>query len=66
MYIYQYRIRIFTRWGEQIYESNSFDAGWDGTYKGVPCQEDVYIYTIDALGTDGKRYHLKGNITLLP
>lgn len=66
MYIFQYEIRIYTRWGEHIFESESFKHHWNGTYKGIPCQEDVYIYIIDALGTDGKRYHLKGNITLLP
>jgi len=66
MYIFKYQIRIYTRWGEEIYQSDLFDLGWDGTYKGVPCQEDVYIYTIDAVGTDGQVYHLKGNITLLP
>ncbi|MHB1278069.1 MAG: PKD domain-containing protein, partial [Bacteroidia bacterium] len=66
MYIYRYHIQIFTRWGEEIFDSESFSDLWNGQYKGAPCQEDVYIYVIDALGTDGKRYHLKGNITLLP
>ncbi|HCS20106.1 MAG TPA: hypothetical protein DIW47_06010 [Bacteroidetes bacterium] len=66
MYVYRYHIQIFTRWGEKIFDSESFSEFWDGQYKGAPCQEDVYIYVIDALGTDGKRYHLKGNITLLP
>lgn len=66
MYIYRYHIQIFTRWGEEIFDSESFSDLWNGQYKGAPCQEDVYIYVIDAVGTDGKRYHLKGNITLLP
>jgi len=66
MYIYEYQIQIYNRWGQLLYTSDQFNEAWDGTYDEQPCQEDVYIYLIDALGTDGEVYHLKGNITLLP
>ncbi len=66
MYIREYRIRIYNRWGQLLFESQRFRNDWDGTYKEVPSQEDVYMYMIDAVGTDGKVYHLKGNLTLLP
>jgi gliding motility-associated-like protein len=33
---------IFNRWGELIYETENPAAGWDGTYKGVLVQQDVY------------------------
>ena len=65
MYIFEYNIQIFSRWGELLFESNDFKNSWDGTYKGEKAQQDVYIYVVNAIGTDRKRYHLKGNITLL-
>jgi gliding motility-associated-like protein len=44
--IRSYRILIFNRWGQQVYESNDALSGWDGTFKGQPCPEEVYFYLI--------------------
>jgi gliding motility-associated-like protein len=37
---------IFDRWGELIYSWNDINSGWDGTYKGNPVEEGVYVYKI--------------------
>ena len=39
-----YTFLIFNRWGEQIYKTNDPESGWNGTYKGKPCTDDVYIW----------------------
>jgi gliding motility-associated-like protein len=41
-----YEMRIFNRWGELLFESFDVNEGWDGTYKGVPVQQGVYLYQI--------------------
>ncbi len=41
-----YELLIFNRWGEQIYQTNDINSGWDGTYMGNDCQIDVYVYKI--------------------
>jgi gliding motility-associated-like protein len=56
---------IFNRWGEKVFQSNNQKMGWDGIYKGVPQEMDVYAYTVSATFLDGTRKKLKGNITLL-
>jgi PKD repeat protein len=54
-----YRLQIFDTWGIQMFESTLLDAngtpveGWDGTSKGVQCPQDVYVWKIDAIFTDG-------------
>ena len=37
---------IFDRWGKMIYQSNSLEKGWNGTYynNGDPCPEGTYVY----------------------
>jgi gliding motility-associated-like protein len=66
VYIADYNIKIFNRWGEKIFDRSScLDDHWDGTYKGQDCKQDVYIYIIEAMGADRKNYNLKGDITLL-
>ena len=44
--ILDYEMIIFDRWGMQIFESKQIDEGWDGTFKGRRCQQDVYVYKI--------------------
>ena len=29
---FDYKLLIFNRWGEVVFESNDSDVGWDGTY----------------------------------
>jgi gliding motility-associated-like protein len=58
--------KIFNRWGELVFESNSLDVGWDGTYKDKGQEMEVYIYTLWARFLDGSETGVrKGNITLL-
>jgi gliding motility-associated-like protein len=38
---------VIDRWGEKIFETNSFSASWDGSFKGKPCKEDVYIWMME-------------------
>lgn len=63
-------LRIFSRWGEVMYEKSNFNAndataGWNGTYKGKTLTPDVYVYTIDVLCDNNTVLILKGNVALL-
>ena len=57
--------RIYNRWGQQVFESNSPDLGWDGTYKGIPQPVDVYGYVLEATFSNGTKTSKKGDITLI-
>lgn len=65
IYIKEYNIKIFNRWGEKVYESNSFKEHWDGTFAGQNASQGVFVYLIEAKGVDNKLYHLSGDVTLL-
>lgn len=64
-YIQDYHMMVFNRWGEMVFETYDINIGWDGYYKGVLCQQDVYAWKIIATFTDGKTRTLTGDITLL-
>jgi hypothetical protein len=38
-----YRLQVFNRWGQQLFEG---DWAWDGTFKGQPVQEGIYIWQL--------------------
>ncbi len=56
---------VYNRWGEKVYETKDIDAGWDGTFKGVPQSMDVYVWYLSGIDYYGKQVTLKGNVTLL-
>ena len=55
---------IFDRWGVQIFKENETTLGWDGKYKGKLCQEDVYVYQIEATSLGGSKVRKTGHVAL--
>lgn len=52
---------IYNRWGEKIKELKDINEGWDGTYKGKPVPDGVYVYLIEVetqSGTIKKAGHI--------
>jgi PKD repeat protein len=53
-----YQIEIYDSWGNLLWESDKLDEkgspveGWDGTYRGVLLQQDVYVWKIVAQYND--------------
>jgi len=39
-------LRIFDRWGALIFESNSVDVKWDGSFKGKPMNPALFVYKV--------------------
>lgn len=56
---------IFNRWGQQIYHWTNPAQGWDGKRNGKLVLPGVYFYVIEAEGSDGRHYKLKGDINIL-
>ena len=54
-----YHAQVFDKWGKLLWQSDLLDHtipvdGWDGTYLGVPCAQDVYVWKVDAVFIDGE------------
>ncbi|MEZ5043826.1 MAG: PKD domain-containing protein [Saprospiraceae bacterium] len=76
----EYRLQIFSPYGELLWESTELDEGkpaegWDGTHQGHPLPQDVYVWKIQAIFEDGMEwrgmkmdaggYKRIGSVTLL-
>ncbi|GIV28478.1 MAG: hypothetical protein KatS3mg027_2292 [Bacteroidia bacterium] len=63
-----YKMLIFDRWGELVFESNNFQKGWDGSIKGSEgkATQDVYVYKIYVRDLKGNRHEFVGHVTCLP
>lgn len=61
-----YKLLIFNRWGEVLFESNNHNVGWDGTYDGKLVKDGTYLYKIEfGLEDNDERQVVKGHVTLL-
>jgi FOG: PKD repeat len=60
-----YKLQIYNRWGERLFESNDVSKGWDGYYKGKFCEQGVYVYRATGRFTNGKTFDIRGDVTLL-
>jgi gliding motility-associated-like protein len=61
----KYRLYIFNRWGEMIFESQSPTTGWDGTYRGFNAPSDVYVWKIVLTDNLSNKRQYTGHVTLL-
>ena len=62
----KYSFMVFNRWGELIFETSHSSEGWDGTYKGLMSQQDVYVWKVTCTDASSKEPHeYIGHVTLL-
>jgi len=61
----EYQLRIFSKSGMLIFESNDINIGWDGYYKGQLCQSGVYIWKVRGNYINGEPFTKMGDLTLL-
>jgi gliding motility-associated-like protein len=64
--LFNYKMTIYNRWGEIIWESFDSKVGWDGTYNNILCPDGSYTWVLEfkVIDTDEKKvYH--GNLTII-
>jgi len=63
--ILKMKMFVFDKFGTKVFEANSVDDEWDGSYRGAILEEGVFFYKAEY--TDGHGYaHVKnGQITLI-
>jgi gliding motility-associated-like protein len=62
--------RIFSRWGEMVYEAQGLRStepgtGWDGTFRGRDMPVGVYTYVVRVRFLDGVEEVYSGSINLM-
>ncbi len=67
VFISQYEMMIFDRWGNLIYKTEDIDKPWDGkiNQSSATAERDVYIYVINVTDFKKKKHSYKGIVTLL-
>jgi gliding motility-associated-like protein len=58
-------LRIFSRWGVKIFETNDLRKGWDGTINGQTAPLETYSWVVECFDVNGNKLIRKGMVTLL-
>lgn len=65
VFVKQFELQIYNRWGELVFETQNMQEPWDGTFNGKPAPADVYVYIAIGYGRNGAFKTIRGNVTLL-
>jgi gliding motility-associated-like protein len=67
MYIKDFKMNIYDRWGNMIYETNELSKPWNGSIKGgsEPAMDDVYVYVIKVTDIQEANHKYIGSVTLI-
>ncbi len=63
--ITEYHIKIYTKEGALIFESNDVQIGWDGYYQKQRMPQGVYPFVVTGKFEGGKSFLKKGNVTII-
>ena len=65
-YVTDFRMEIYNRWGERIFETDDIDAGWDGSNQrnGTKASPGVYLFIVTHSGIKGAQRY-EGTVTLV-
>jgi gliding motility-associated-like protein len=61
----RFRMVIYNRWGQKVYESTDITKGWDGNYRGMTSPADTYIWKIILTDSGGKEQEAHGTVTVI-
>jgi len=62
--IIKFEMTIFDRWGEKLFVTTELAKGWDGSYEGQICKDEVYVYKVNLINSFGKQLTKTGHVTL--
>jgi len=60
-----YKLQVFNRWGQLVYESTDISEGWNGFYNGTLSPQAVYVWKATGTFISGKEFNEAGSVLLV-
>ncbi|CAN5889755.1 hypothetical protein BH24BAC1_BH24BAC1_39070 [soil metagenome] len=64
-FVASFRMVIYNRWGQVVFQSNDPKLGWDGRVNGQEAPVGTYAYSLEAADRNGRTFSRKGTVSLL-
>jgi gliding motility-associated-like protein len=64
--IYNFKMTIYNRWGQVVFETSDASQGWDGTLGGIVQQEGMYVWKIGyKIKENDEKQEIAGHLTMI-
>lgn len=60
-----YNLKIYSKEGMLVFETDQIEIGWDGYCKGTLCSPGVYVWKVRGTYRNGQPFVMAGDVTLL-
>ena len=61
----EFKLIIYNRWGEKVFETENVLKSWDGMFRGILSDPAVYAWYCRAVLTNGNKINREGNVSLV-
>jgi gliding motility-associated-like protein len=61
----EFVMKIYSRWGSLVYETNDFQKGWNGVNDNNEIITGVYTYYVEVLNVFGEVHKYEGVFNLI-
>jgi len=61
----EFRMQVFNRWGQLIFETTDINQGWNGSYLGTSCKVDTYVWKVTYNHLAAQKEQLMGHVNLV-
>ncbi|MCK9480733.1 MAG: gliding motility-associated C-terminal domain-containing protein [Bacteroidia bacterium] len=65
VFVKEFNIKVFNRWGEKVFETDNKGFQWDGNYFGQESFDNVFIWIATYKGWDDSFHKQQGTVTVL-
>lgn len=60
-----YKLIIYNRWGEAVFNSIGYENEWNGKFADKDCPEGVYVWVVKFIDIYGNEHVCSGNVTVI-
>jgi len=65
VFVKEFNIKVFNRWGEKVFDTDNKANQWDGTFMSDNPFDNVFIWVATYTGWDNNFYKQQGTVTIL-
>lgn len=65
VFVREFRMRVYNRWGEKVFDSEDKKKQWNGDFMGNEPFDNVFIWVATYKGWDDLFYQQKGTVTIV-
>lgn len=64
--ISRFEMKVFSKFGELVFETHDLQQGWDGRLRGASLPVDAYVYQIRFYDQTGLHHSVQGSVMIVP